>query len=209
MTVFLVRHGEAEGNRERRFIGQQDVPLSDLGRRQADLAAHRLASSGATRVVASDLVRASATAQPLADLLGVRVEVDAALREVDNGAWTGLHAEEIEQGWPDLFSAYRAGDDVHRPGGERWEDVRSRVVPVVEDLLGASDPVAVFTHGGPVLCVALWVAGITGVGNIFTGPLVPTSNAAISRVVPGPRLVGYNDVGHLGGALDDDGQPSF
>lgn len=207
--IHLVRHGDAEGNRERRFIGQQDVPLSELGRRQARLVAERLAEAGITRVVSSDLARARDTAAPLADLLGVEVELAAGLREVDNGLWTGLLATEIEASWPTMWAEYRNGVDVARPGGERWADVAARSRAVVADLLDAGTRVAVFTHGGPLLCLASWASGLELRGNVFTGPMAPSANASVTTILPGPRLASYNDTGHLGEASEDDGRLPF
>jgi probable phosphoglycerate mutase len=207
--LHLVRHGEAEGNRERRFIGQQDVVLSELGHRQAALVADRLARSGVVRVVSSDLARARATAQPLAEALGVTIELDAGLREVDNGLWSGLLATEIEAGWPAMWAEYRAGADVARPEGERWADVAARARVVVERLLDDGEPTAVFTHGGPLLCLAAWASGIAVAGNVFTGPIAPAANGAITTILPGPRLAAYNDTGHLGAAMQDDGRLPF
>ncbi len=207
--ILAVRHGEADGNRDRRFIGQLDVPLSELGRRQAELVGDRLAAMGVERIVASDLQRAAGTAAPLARLTGIEVETFAELREVHNGEWAGLLPTEIETGWPELFAAYRSGDDVARPGGERWADVRARVVPVVEDLLAADRVTALFSHGGPLLCLAAWAAGSTHDGNVFSGPISPPTNAGIMTILSGPRLASYNDTGHLGEALEDHGGLDF
>lgn len=207
--LHLVRHGEAEGNRERRFIGQQDVPLSDLGVRQAELVAGRLAGAGVERVVSSDLVRATSTAAPLAAALGVTIEVEPDLREVDNGLWTGLLPTEIEERWPTMWAEYRTGSDVARPEGERWADVARRARRVVAGLLADGTPTVVFTHGGPLLCLAAWASGLEIEGNVFAGPLAPPSNAAITTLLPGPRLAAYNDTGHLGAALGDDARLAF
>lgn len=207
--LLVVRHGEADGNRERRFIGQLDVPLSTLGHRQAERIGTRLLAHGVDRIVSSDLDRAARTAAPLARLTGLPVETDPALREVHNGRWAGLLPTEIEAGWPELFAEYRMGVDVARPGGERWADVRARVIPAVRDLLETGDRVAVFTHGGPTLIIAAWASGLGIDGNVFAGPIAPPTNAAVTTILPGPRLGGYNDTGHLGDDLEDDGSMPF
>lgn len=207
--IYLVRHGEAEGNRDRRFIGQLDVPLSDLGHRQANLVGERLARLGIERIVSSDLVRATDTAAPLATATGLDIEQSESLREVDNGEWTGLLPTEIEEGWPEMWADYRAGDDVARPAGERWADVAARATAAVEGLLDDPASTAIFTHGGPLLCLAAWASGLTIAGNVFAGPIAPPANAAITTILVGPRLGAYNDTGHLGDALEDDGRIAF
>jgi glucosyl-3-phosphoglycerate phosphatase len=124
----IVRHGQAEGNTSHRFIGWQEVPLDDLGHQQARTVADRLAKAGIERVISSDILRARQTAEPLASMLGVQVELDERVREIGNGQWTGLLPAEIAAGWPELWQAYITGTDVARPDGERWQDVRARVV---------------------------------------------------------------------------------
>lgn len=86
-----------------------------------------------------------------------------------------------------------------RPDGERWADVRVRVVAAFEELAGQlteDDLVVVSTHGGPGAILALWATGLSGTA--FGGPFGPLANASITTLaLPGPRLLGINDVGHL------------
>lgn len=196
-VLTLVRHGEAEGNHEHRFIGQADVPLSAAGRDQAQRVGRRLFGAGVEAIVSSDLQRAVDTARPLAELTGLPIRTDPRLREIANGEWTNLLATEIEAGWPDLWAPYQSGEDVARPGGERWSAVRERVVAALLDL----DPdvnTVVFSHGGPTLAAALWAVAAPAPGNIFRGPLAPVSNASITTLSLQPRrLIALNDTGHL------------
>ena len=198
-TILLLRHAEAEGNAEHRFIGQQDVPLSVLGRRQAEVLTRRLQLLPITQIVSSDLQRCVDTVRGLADVSGLEIETDRRWREISNGEWGGLVGEEIAQRWPDAWQRYRGGEDVARPGGERWADVRKRVVAAFEDLAGGlaeEDVVVVSTHGGPGALLAMWATGLSGTA--FGGPLGPLANASITTLsLPGPRLLGINDVGHL------------
>lgn len=197
--LLLVRHAEAEGNRERRFIGQADVGLSDLGRHQAEALVRRLAPLPVRRVVSSDLRRARDTVGPLAEVLGLPLETDPRLREIANGDWGMLLPDEIETGWPDLWVRYQEGEDVLRPGGESWADVRARAVGAIEELEdGEEGMVVVGSHAGPILCLLNWAAGLTPDGNIFHGAFHRLDNASISVIVlPGPRLLAVNDTGHL------------
>ncbi len=195
--LFLVRHGRADGNTLHRFLGWADVHLDEAGRREAAAAADRLAETDVGAVVTSDLARTVETASVIADRLGVPVEPEVRLREIDNGEWTLLLPTEIAAGWPNLWEAYTNGVDVPRPGGERWADVAVRVVAALGELLARPERVAVVTHGGPVLIGAAWALGIGLPGNIFRGPLALPANGSMTTIVPGPRLAGYNDIGHL------------
>lgn len=203
MTVALViRHGQAEGNSDHRFIGQTDVPLNEVGRMQAEALAQRLAPLPISRFVSSDLVRARDTVAPSAARLGLALETDPRLREIANGEWSGLLPAEIKSGWPEMWKAYVAGEDVDRPGGENWGKVRARVVECVSEIAGTEELVVVSTHGGPSLCLVTWALGLAPDGNIFRGRLGAIENVALNAIdLEGPRLLSYNDLGHVSEGL--------
>lgn len=200
-TYLIVRHGEVKGNRELRFIGQADVPLSDLGARQAATLCERLARFPITAIMSSDLRRAVDTVTPLSERLGVPVRPDGRLREIFNGEWDGLLPADIEERWPELWRRYSTGEDVSRPGGERWADVQARVVAALEeDSAGRSDGdhVVLSTHSGPALGIMFWALGIE-LKNVYGGPIGPVYNGSLTTLeMPSRRLMGVNDVGHLG-----------
>ena len=198
-TVILVRHGEAEGNSHHRLIGWSDVALTERGQEQARLVAERLGGIDVKRVVASDLQRTLQTAQPIAAALGHAIETDTRLREIDNGDWTGLEPQQIEKDWPGIWHRYTHGEDVDRPNGERWSDVRNRVIESVIDHLQLDGMTVLVSHGGPLLITAAWASGVPLPGNIFRGSFGPADNTSLCTVTDGPRLIGYNDVGHLDG----------
>ncbi|HKY47554.1 MAG TPA: histidine phosphatase family protein [Acidimicrobiia bacterium] len=208
MTKLLViRHGHAEGNAEHRFIGQTDVPLDEVGHLQAEALANRLRSTPIDRIVSSDLRRTIDTISPLANAIGVSIERDPRLREISNGEWSGLLPAEIAARWPDLWAAYRMGEDVLRPGGEQWATVRERVVASARHHAASGGVIVLCTHGGAALNLAMWAAGFPPGGNIFMGRLGALGNTSITtiEILTGDevRLVGFNDVGHLAGATPD------
>ena len=157
MTTFrraiLLRHGQTTWNREKRFQGQLDVPLDEIGMRQADEAArvlHRIEQPQA--IVSSDLARAAGTADTLGRQAGLAVTLDADLREAHAGRWQGMTHEEILATDPVLLQRWRTAVDV-RPGGdgETRTEVGARVAGAVERHLDTvpAGGVAVFvTHGG-------------------------------------------------------------
>lgn len=196
-TVILIRHGEAEGNGAHRLIGWSDVALTGAGEAQAEAVAERLAASPIDRLVASDLRRTMQTAAPLAERTGMEIVTDPRVREINNGAWTGLLPQEVDEGWPELWGAYTSGVDVDRPDGERWADVRSRVIEAVSGYLDDGGTTVIFSHGGPLVISAAWASGIDLRGNVFRGRFAAAENASMCTIVDGPRLLGYNDIGHL------------
>src|SRR5918912_1957565 len=92
--ILLVRHGQSQGNAERRFGGHSPTPLSELGFRQAEATARALAVENVTAIYSSDLLRAVQTAEPLARAAGLRVEETDAFRERSVGLMEGLTFEE-------------------------------------------------------------------------------------------------------------------
>jgi broad specificity phosphatase PhoE len=140
-----MRHGETAWNREGRVMGDLDVPLSDVGRRQCEDAATLLADLGIDRIVTSPLARAAETAAIVAGRLGVGTSEDARLVEVRFGEWQGLTYEEVA-----TDPRYRAFaiDPVGcpTPGGETAADVQRRGLEGL-DSATTGDCVLVVTHG--------------------------------------------------------------
>ena len=93
--IVLWRHGQTEWNMAGRLQGQTDVPLDEVGREQARIAARLLQSLKPSVIVSSDLSRAVDTARALADLVGLDVLLDEGLRETFVGTWQGLTDAEI------------------------------------------------------------------------------------------------------------------
>ncbi len=87
--VLLWRHGQTDWNVVNRFQGHSDIDLNEVGRFQVQHAAQILAGMKPTMIISSDLGRARDTAQSLADLTGLTVEIDEDLRETNGGLWEG------------------------------------------------------------------------------------------------------------------------
>lgn len=147
------RHGRTAWNLENRFQGATDVPLDEVGLAQAVGAAPALARMAPTAIVASDLSRATATAQVLGELTGLPVVADAGLRETDGGAWQGLTREEILAEHRELFLGWITGHDVRPPGGESRSEVVARVVDAVDRHLAdlsRGGTLVIVSHGGAI-----------------------------------------------------------
>lgn len=168
--LLLVRHGQSSWNAEGRWQGQADPPLSALGEKQARDATKRLAGVGFVSVVASDLVRARRTAEILAEALGLDLRLDAGLREIDIGHWTGLTRAEIEASWPGALADWAAGRSESPPGGESRAHLAHRARSTIGRLAAAAsagDRLLVVSHGALIrnLDRALGLAP-QGIGNL-------------------------------------------
>lgn len=201
-SLYLVRHGETAWNRHNRYQGQSDVPLSEEGRRQAQLLGVRLAAVARAEpfdsLWSSDLRRARETAEVVGEILGLPVRLHPGLREMDFGAWEGLTSAEIEQRFPENLAAYRQ-DPVHtRPeGGESFAEVQARALATFADILARGGRRVVVVAHGAVL--KGWLGAQFGwdpaqrnrmlMGN--TGLTVVTLREGRAR------LLTYNDTAHL------------
>jgi broad specificity phosphatase PhoE len=147
--LVLWRHGRTEWNATGRIQGQLDPPLDDVGVEQAAAAAAVLAGLAPAAIVASDLERAAVTADALASRAGLAVKSDPRLREIGLGTWEGLLREEVEERYPDEFSAWIRGEDIRRGGGETYAEVGARGAAAVLEALDAADALVIaVTHGG-------------------------------------------------------------
>ncbi|MBG0740956.1 histidine phosphatase family protein [Paeniglutamicibacter antarcticus] len=175
--VVFWRHGRTLWNAEQRFQGQADIELDDVGRAQADKAAALLAAVGPARLVSSDLRRAKATAQALADLTGLDISTDPRLRETYAGSWQGLTFEQIADDYPtDLLRWERDDISVRAGGGETRIEVAERMRDgVLEALSGveSGETLIVATHGG---AARVAIARLMGLPYEYWGTLSGLSN---------------------------------
>jgi probable phosphoglycerate mutase len=147
LTILLLRHGQTDANASGTIQGHLPTPLNELGRRQAALLAHRLASlePRVEAVVSSDLQRAVETAEPIAAGCGVPLETDDAWRERYLGSFQGKTVG--ERG---IWLAATGMTD--NPDAEPVEEMLGRVRRALM-ALPAKYPqarvIAVVTHGGP------------------------------------------------------------
>ena len=144
-VVYVVRHGQSTWNARGILQGQRaDVPLTELGRRQATAAAELLAGSDATAVLTSDLLRARSTAEPIARALRVPIESRTGLREQCVGIYQGRRSQDV---WRETDPDAWGRADWRPEGGESIADVATRLQPVLDELRARSGSVVVVTHG--------------------------------------------------------------
>lgn len=201
MRLFLVRHGESEGNASGIVQGRLDFGLTDAGREQARLAAEHLASHPVERLVSSPLRRARETAEVIADRLGLSVEFDDALQEYDMGVVSGLDARQIRERFPDVLAAWQKGIRPRFPGAEDRADFHARVRATLDRLTAIDGPVVAVAHGGVIASICYAVVG----ADPERRGLFETANCAITEVSRdrAGRLVlaRVNDTCHLEGLV--------
>jgi probable phosphoglycerate mutase len=194
-SVLVWRHGQTAWNAKRRFQGQLDIPLDDVGREQAARAAALLASFSPSAILCSDLIRARETARPLADLTGLPVATDPRLREIDVGAWQGLTFEEVSERYPAEAADWRDGGEGRRGGGETLVEVGARGVAAVgEALVSIPDggTLVVVTHGAAGRAIVASMIGLPTPNWRSLGSLANCSWSLMREAPSGWRLFDHN-----------------
>ena len=151
--LLLLRHGQTELSRERRYSGRGNPELTETGRRQAADAARYLGERGGiAAVVSSPLQRAYDTAAAAADALGLPVTVDDDLIETDFGEWEGLTFAEAAERHPELHGRWLRDTALRPPGGESFDDVAERVRRARDRIVAEHGPgtVLVVSHVTPI-----------------------------------------------------------
>jgi alpha-ribazole phosphatase len=189
-VLILVRHGRTAHNATRRLLGRLDVPLDDLGRRQATALGELSELRSADRVVTSPLGRAVETASAL----GPPVTVDERWIEIDYGIYDGLPLEEVPS---TLWTKWDADPSWTPEGGESLTAVEVRVRDACEDLWeeACDRDVIVVSHVSPIKAALWWGMGAPPE---FQGRLM-LDVASISRIGAGPRgsvMRSFNETCH-------------
>ena len=166
--LLLIRHGESEWNRQKRWQGHSDVPLSEKGRAQAEALAGRLLGWTIDRLYCSDSRRAEETAGYVGEALGQTPEQDPEWRERDVGDLAGMTHAEATESHPEVFTSSQTTGRFDPPGGEGHYALRDRAIRVFECMRerhAGDETVAVVTHGGMIRAVLEHALGMPGDGS--------------------------------------------
>ncbi|HEY9807636.1 MAG TPA: histidine phosphatase family protein [Candidatus Obscuribacterales bacterium] len=211
--LLLVRHGETEWNRQKRFQGQIDVPLNDNGREQARQAAEFLRSVSIDVAVSSSMQRPKETAEIiLQHHPGVELKLEDELQEISHGLWEGKLESEIEAEFPGELQRWQATPEaVQMPEGENLQQVWDRAIAawyaIVETAAASDSPqtVMVVAHDAINKAILCHVVGL-GPENFWN---FKQGNGAVSVIdypkgpAGQPVLQAMNITTHLaGGVLD-------
>ena len=208
--IIAVRHGETAWNVDTRIQGQLDIALNDKGRWQARRVGLALADEQLDCIYSSDLVRAHATAQAIAEHTSNpaarEVQLHTGLRERGFGTFEGQTWADIETHWPEEARRWRQRDPHFAPpGGETPLQLRDRVAATVNAIATrhTGQQIVLVAHGG-VMDMLYRLATQQDIGAPRTWEL---GNAAINRLLWTPdalTLVGWADTRHFDdGPLDE------
>jgi broad specificity phosphatase PhoE len=163
MQIVLIRHGATDWNLQGRCQGATDLPLSEVGIRQAEEIAATLSAESVRAVYSSDLKRARQTAQLISQPHDIEVAIEQDIRELDHGALEGLTFAEIKENYPAFISRWRTEPaEIQVPGGERLIDVAERAWQGLNRITGRHEPgesVVVVSHNFPIMGIVCRITG--------------------------------------------------
>lgn len=198
--ILLLRHGQSVANVEHFFAGQTDIPLTELGRKQARLAAGAMKKIHIDKIFASPLSRAVETAEPFAEHRGLDVNIDSRFIEWHAGKWEGINFDDIKTAFPEEYYYWKNDiSHLHMPGGEDAHTVRERMGKALDSLAEANPGLTLLVacHGGVIKTVPSYYAGLDD--EVFNKTHVP-SNCSVTEVVfenGKGRVERYSDDSHL------------
>jgi broad specificity phosphatase PhoE len=149
VTIYLVRHGQTELNKEKVFRGRLDPPLNNTGHEEARATAAFMKNAEVSFILSSPLLRAVQTAEPFARMKELEVKTVRDLIDIDFGKWQGLSEKKVLKRNSRLFHQWhKEPTRVTFPGGESLLKVRRRLEEFIEHLRAsyAGRTGAVYTH---------------------------------------------------------------
>ena len=200
-VTLLLRHGQTPMSVQKRYAGRSDVPLTEIGVLQAAAAAKRLASAGIGVIVTSPLLRATRTAQEVAEVTGAPVVTDEGFRETDFGAWEGLTFADVRQRWPAEVKTWLADSSVPPPGGESLAEVSTRVTEALHRVLADREQqtILIVSHVTPIKTLVA-AALLAPPAALYRMHLDVAALCEIDWYADGPAVLrSFNDTGHLTG----------
>ena len=201
----IVRHGETAWNAEHRVQGQLDIPLNEIGFRQAQAVGGVLKEERFDAIYSSDLVRARQTADPIASFLSLKILLEKDLRERHYGIFERLTYAEVKIRYPEDYARFEAREpDYAFRTGESLKDFSERSIKIITAIADRhqGQSILVFTHGGVLDKLYRFIAGLPLSAPRNFG--IP--NAGLNRIEVTPsgwQIRSWADVAHLERALDD------
>ena len=155
--LIFIRHGQSLANEQDKFAGQTNVPLTELGKKQARCAAEYIVKrEKIDKIYSSDLQRAHDTALPVSELTGLPINDVKGLREICAGVWEGMTVADIAEQYETEFNVWRNDfSNAHLPEGESVQNVYERVVPFVKQIARENNGLTLVltSHATPIRAV--------------------------------------------------------
>ncbi len=163
--IYLVRHGQTAWNREEIFRGRADIPLNEIGFREAELIGEYLKGMDIHVIYTSPLSRAKETARRIAQFFNLKVQLLIGIIDMRFGKWEGRSLQEVQKTDRELYQQWREKPHIVRlPEGESLDEVRVRAMAALEGVIQ-------YHHGMNIVLVShrvvnkVIICGILGIDN--------------------------------------------
>ncbi len=165
MVKFIfVRHGESKSNEGGKFAGSLNVPLSELGQKQAKaVCKYVLETYKIDAIYSSPLSRAFDTVKGVGEALGLTVTPHDGLKEVHGGLWEGRSIEEIKEKYGKDYALWQTDiGNAQATGGENFTNVQKRALKTLDEIAKKEDgkTVLIGTHAGVIRCLQCRFQGL-------------------------------------------------
>ena len=181
--IYIVRHGETEGNQVMEFNGQHNTMLTETGYKQAELLGEYFKDKKVDSVYSSDLTRAYETAQPLSNIHNKTVIMDERLREINGGDWQGVKFTDLEDLYPVEYKVWLYDLGAAKcPGGESVKDVGERAFACLKEIAEENQgkSVVVVSHATPIRAL-ITIISDGDISEIKNHSWLP--NASVSKII--------------------------
>ena len=200
LIIYFLRHGETTASQTGGYCGTLDPDLTSEGYQMAEDFANAYKSLPWVAVFSSPLRRAVATAKPLCEAAGIRMQLKEGLREIAYGQWEGKTPEEVSREYHDTYVRWLADPGWNAPtGGERGIDIARRSSLVIEEIeqTCSAGNVLVVSHKATTRIMLCFLIGID-VGRFRDRINMPVASISIVEMaVHGPMLHMIGDRAYL------------
>jgi len=200
LIIYFLRHGETTASQTGGYCGTLDPDLTSEGYQMAEDFANAYKSLPWAAVFSSPLRRAVATAKPLCEAAGIRMQLKEGLREIAYGQWEGKTPEEVNREFHDTYVRWLAEPGWNAPnGGERGIDIARRSSLVIEEIeqTCSAGNVLVVSHKATTRIMLCFLIGID-VGRFRDRINMPVASISIVEMaVHGPMLHMIGDRAYL------------
>jgi probable phosphoglycerate mutase len=200
LIIYFLRHGETTASQTGGYCGTLDPDLTSDGYQMAEDFANAYKSLPWVAVFSSPLRRAVATAKPLCEAAGIRMQLKEGLREIAYGQWEGKTPEEVNREFHDTYVRWLAEPGWNAPnGGERGIDIARRSSLVIEEIEQTcrAGNVLVVSHKATTRIMLCFLIGID-VGRFRDRINMPVASISIVEMaVHGPMLHMIGDRAYL------------
>lgn len=209
--VYLVRHGQTEWNKKLTFRGRIDIPLNEIGHREAEAISEALKDKNIEVIYTSPLTRSIETAKPIAKLFHLEIVPIQGLVDISYGDWEGLTFNEVKKRYSDQYKKWEKRPDLVRfPNGETLNEVRDRSFRAFKNIVKENPGKSILIIPHRVINKVLLCA-ILGLSNSHFWEIKQDTGCVNLIEYSNDRFVlsMMNDTCHLKGLADETVQPDF